>query len=116
MPYNTSHLVHLDVVSVELQPGHPILDICLPAHALRPEVEQLHVSVVVAGSQAAILVGAGVSEGNRPAVSGGLLQARLLEQTNSDAGGRCAERKRTRKPERHGLETRGDPCPSTDIM
>lgn len=110
-----SHLVHLDVVPVELQPGHPILHICLPAHALRPEVEQLHVSVVIAGSQAAVLVGAGVSECNRPAVSGGLLPAKLLEKENSDAEGRCVERKRARRPELHGLETRVDRCPSAVV-
>lgn len=104
-----SHLVHIDVVPVELQPGHPILHICLPAHALRPQVKQLHVSVVVAGSQAAVLIGAGVSEGNRPTVSGSLLPARESERTNSDAGSRCAEQNRRRKHEFHGLEARVDP-------
>ena len=108
-----SHLVHLDVVPVELQPGHPILHICLPAHALRPEVEQLHVSIVIASSQAAVFVGAGVSECNRPAVSGGLLPPKLLEQANSDADGKRVEREKTHKPELHELERRVGRCLST---
>lgn len=37
--FNHPHLVHINVASVKLESGNPIVYVGLPAHGLRPKVE-----------------------------------------------------------------------------
>lgn len=73
LPYPTlfvsPYLIHLDVVAVEVEAGNPVLHVRLPPHGLRPQVEELNVTVVVAGRQAAVFVCVSVAERNGPAIS-----------------------------------------------
>lgn len=46
---NYTYLVHLYIVPVEVHCGHPIFHVRFPPHALRSQVVQLHVTIVVAG-------------------------------------------------------------------
>lgn len=78
---NSADLVHLDVVAVEVEARDPVLDVRLPPHGLRPEVEELDVPVVVAGGQASVLVRVGVAEGDGPAIP------RCLKKTEDERRG-----------------------------
>ena len=62
------HLVHVDVRSVEFDSADTVSDVRVPAEAVRPEVEELHVTVVVATDEAAFLLVIGITKGDSPAV------------------------------------------------
>jgi len=62
------HLVHVDVGSVEFDSADSVSDVCVPAEAVRPEVEELHITVVVTRDEAAFLLVEGVAKGDGPAV------------------------------------------------
>mmetsp|Transcript_15765 Transcript_15765/g.35490 ORF Transcript_15765/g.35490 Transcript_15765/m.35490 type:complete len:202 (+) Transcript_15765:489-1094(+) len=74
------HLVHLDVLAVELDVGYAVGHVRLVAHGVSSQVEQLYVPVVVARSDAAVLVAKGVSKCDRPAVPCELPLPRLQRQ------------------------------------
>ena len=65
-------LVHLDVLPVELDPGNAVLDVGLVAEGVGPEVEHLHVAVVVPRADHPLLVGERVPESYRPTVPSAL--------------------------------------------
>jgi hypothetical protein len=62
------HLVHVDVGSVEFDSTDSVSDVCVPAEAICPEVEELDVTVVVTRDKAAFLLVEGVAKGDGPAV------------------------------------------------
>ena len=72
-----AHLVHLDVFAIELNVRHAVADVRLVAHRTGAEIEEFHVSVVVARCDASLLVVEGVPECHRPAVPDRLSFTRL---------------------------------------
>jgi hypothetical protein len=63
-----TQLVHVDVRAVEFQTANTVRNVCVPSQAIRPQVKQLHITVVVTCSQAPLLLVVGISEGDGPAV------------------------------------------------
>ena len=61
-------LIHVDVRAIKLETTDAICDVRVPPEAVRPQVEQLHVSIIVAGRQAPLLLIVGVAESDSPTV------------------------------------------------
>lgn len=63
-----NQLVHINVLPVEFNTTHSVFQVGVPSQAVRPQVEQLDVSVVIACSQYALFLVVSISEGSSPAI------------------------------------------------
>jgi len=63
-----AEFVHDDIGAIELQTAHTVSHVCVPPEAISAEVEQLHITVVVAGSQASLHLVISISKGDGPAI------------------------------------------------
>lgn len=106
-----AHLVHLDVVTVEVEAGNPVLHVRLPPHRLRPQVEQLHVPVVVASGQAAVFVRVGVAERNGPAISCRLSVRNGQKTTDQEVTRKGLEETHVSTDRAHGAHDAGNSLP-----
>ena len=42
-----AEFVHLDLLAIELRAAHAVAHVCLPPHLPRPQIEHLHIPVVI---------------------------------------------------------------------
>jgi len=71
--------VHVDVCAVKLQTTNAILQVGVPAETVGLKIEQLHIAVVITGSQASLFLVVPISESNGPAVGLNWLALTWLE-------------------------------------
>lgn len=56
-----THFVHVNVLAVKLHTHDAVSDIGFPSHPIRPQVKELDIAVVVAGTYASFLIGERIS-------------------------------------------------------
>lgn len=61
-------LVHVDVSAVKFEPANTIRHVGVPTEAVRAEIEQLDIAIVVTSSQASLLLVKRVAKGHSPAI------------------------------------------------